>query len=172
MRRWHDGTGMGPVWQAIIFLGGIIPALLSVTGIIIWWRSRGARARAQDYRQNGAALQAADVLALQERRLERLAQLAVGECGGPALHARILEPVEVRLVERAPDGKDVAERPVGAGGIEHEGDVAWVCERCADDFEKYHDDAKRDVLERIEINFKFYRDELKCARIEAATKAH
>ena len=25
MRRWHDGTGMGPVWQVIIFLGGIIP---------------------------------------------------------------------------------------------------------------------------------------------------
>ena len=28
-RRWHDGTGMGPVWQTIIFLGGIIPAILS-----------------------------------------------------------------------------------------------------------------------------------------------
>jgi uncharacterized iron-regulated membrane protein len=45
MRRWHDGTGMGPVWQAIIFLGGIAPALLAITGIIMWLRSRGWRAR-------------------------------------------------------------------------------------------------------------------------------
>jgi uncharacterized iron-regulated membrane protein len=40
MRRLHDGTGMGPVWQAIIFVGGIIPALLAVTGIMMWLRSR------------------------------------------------------------------------------------------------------------------------------------
>lgn len=53
--------------------------------------------------------------------------------------------------------------------IEHEGDVAWVCSRCADDFEKYHDDAKRDVLDRIEVHFQFWRNELKAARIEAAT---
>ncbi len=45
MRRWHDGTGMGPIWQAIIFLGGIAPALLAITGIIMWLRSRGWRAR-------------------------------------------------------------------------------------------------------------------------------
>jgi uncharacterized iron-regulated membrane protein len=43
MRRWHDGTQMGPIWQTLIFLGGIIPALLSVTGIIIWWRARVRR---------------------------------------------------------------------------------------------------------------------------------
>ncbi|HTM95700.1 MAG TPA: PepSY-associated TM helix domain-containing protein [Croceibacterium sp.] len=43
MRRWHDGTDMGPVWQTVIFLGGIIPALLSITGIIIWWRARSKR---------------------------------------------------------------------------------------------------------------------------------
>lgn len=54
MRRWHDGTGMGPVFQTIIFLGGIIPALLSVTGIIIWWRARKARARASAYRRTAA----------------------------------------------------------------------------------------------------------------------
>jgi hypothetical protein len=47
MRRWHDGTDMGMLWQVIIFAGGIIPALLSVTGIIIWWRARSARRRAQ-----------------------------------------------------------------------------------------------------------------------------
>lgn len=51
MRRWHDGTGMGPVFQIIIFLGGIIPALLSITGIIIWWRARKPRARVTAYRR-------------------------------------------------------------------------------------------------------------------------
>ena len=40
-RRWHDGTGMGPVWQIIIFIGGIIPAILAITGLVMWWRSRG-----------------------------------------------------------------------------------------------------------------------------------
>lgn len=44
MRRLHDGTGMGAVWQVIIFLGGIVPALLGVTGIIMWLRTRGWRA--------------------------------------------------------------------------------------------------------------------------------
>lgn len=47
MRRWHDGTDMGIVWQVVIFVGGIIPALLSVTGIIIWWRARQARRRSK-----------------------------------------------------------------------------------------------------------------------------
>jgi uncharacterized iron-regulated membrane protein len=47
MRRWHDGTGMGFPWQVIIFLGGIIPAALSVTGILMWWRARQWRRRAQ-----------------------------------------------------------------------------------------------------------------------------
>jgi len=50
-RRLHDGTGMGLVWQVIIFLGGIAPALLGVTGIIMWlrtrtWRNAVARRRA------------------------------------------------------------------------------------------------------------------------------
>jgi uncharacterized iron-regulated membrane protein len=58
MRRWHDGTGMGPVWQTIIFLGGIIPALLSITGIIIWWRARNPRQKAKD-RQRLAQLEQA-----------------------------------------------------------------------------------------------------------------
>jgi len=44
----HDGTGMGPVWRAIIFLGGIVPALLSATGIIIWLRSRRPLQKARD----------------------------------------------------------------------------------------------------------------------------
>lgn len=50
MRRWHDGTGMGPVWQTVIFLGGIIPAVLAVTGLTMWvnsrrWRKRPRRGR-------------------------------------------------------------------------------------------------------------------------------
>jgi len=44
MRRLHDGTGMGFVWQLLIFLGGVIPAVLAVTGIIMWWRARGWKA--------------------------------------------------------------------------------------------------------------------------------
>ena len=44
MRRIHDGDGMGPVWQAIIFLAGLIPAGLAVTGVIMWWRARRWRA--------------------------------------------------------------------------------------------------------------------------------
>jgi uncharacterized iron-regulated membrane protein len=45
MRRWHDGTGMGPVWQAVIFLGGVIPAVLAVTGVTMWTGSRKWRRR-------------------------------------------------------------------------------------------------------------------------------
>jgi len=55
MRRWHDGTGMGPVWQIVIFVGGLIPALLSITGIIIWWRARAPRQKAKDYRRLAGA---------------------------------------------------------------------------------------------------------------------
>ena len=44
MRRLHDGTGMGLIWQIVIFIGGIIPAALAVTGLVMWWRSRGWKA--------------------------------------------------------------------------------------------------------------------------------
>jgi len=43
-RRLHDGTGMGLVFQLIIFLGGIAPAVLGITGIIMWLRTRIWRA--------------------------------------------------------------------------------------------------------------------------------
>lgn len=46
MRRLHDGTGMGWLWQAVIFAGGILPALLAVTGVLMWLRSRRWRTRA------------------------------------------------------------------------------------------------------------------------------
>ena len=45
MRRIHDGTGMPVLWQIVIFMGGILPALLAVTGILMWLRMRRRRAR-------------------------------------------------------------------------------------------------------------------------------
>ena len=53
MRRLHDGTGMGFVWQAV-FVGGLIPAALAVTGIVMWLRSRGWRAKLKRRRRSGA----------------------------------------------------------------------------------------------------------------------
>lgn len=50
MRRIHDGSGMGPLWQTIIFIGGLIPAGLAVTGIIMWWRARQWRAKRREIR--------------------------------------------------------------------------------------------------------------------------
>ncbi|TPG13159.1 PepSY-associated TM helix domain-containing protein [Sphingomonas oligophenolica] len=44
MRRIHDGTGMGAAWQTVIVVGGILPAVLAMTGVIMWWRNRGWRA--------------------------------------------------------------------------------------------------------------------------------
>jgi uncharacterized iron-regulated membrane protein len=55
MRRVHDGTGMGLVWQVIIFLGGLLPAALAVTGVIMWWRARDWRAELAARRDAAAA---------------------------------------------------------------------------------------------------------------------
>ena len=43
MRRIHDGTDLGVVWRVIIALAGLAPALLGVTGIVMWLRRRAAR---------------------------------------------------------------------------------------------------------------------------------
>ena len=45
MRRVHDGNEMGIVWQLIIFAGGLAPAVLGVTGVVMWLR-RQARQKA------------------------------------------------------------------------------------------------------------------------------
>jgi uncharacterized iron-regulated membrane protein len=45
MRRIHDGTGMPLWWQILVFLGGLLPAILAVTGVIMWWRARKWRAK-------------------------------------------------------------------------------------------------------------------------------
>jgi hypothetical protein len=59
MRRLHDGTGMGPVWQTIIFLGGILPAALAVTGIIMWARARKWRGDLAERQKVRRAVEAA-----------------------------------------------------------------------------------------------------------------
>jgi len=60
MRQIHDGTGMPLLWQMIIFVGGILPALLALTGILMWLRMRRRRER---HRTSMAALAEADALA-------------------------------------------------------------------------------------------------------------
>jgi len=60
MRRIHDGTGMPVVWQIIIFIGGILPAILAVTGILMWLRMRRRRAK---HRRSAAAFAEAEALA-------------------------------------------------------------------------------------------------------------
>lgn len=60
MRRIHDGTGMGTAWQIIIFVGGILPAALAVTGILMWLRMRRRRGK---HRRSAAAMAEAEALA-------------------------------------------------------------------------------------------------------------
>ena len=43
MRRIHDGADMGIVWQTLVFLGGLAPAVLSITGLVMWLRRRARR---------------------------------------------------------------------------------------------------------------------------------
>jgi uncharacterized iron-regulated membrane protein len=45
-RNLHDGEGMSLVWQVIIFLAGLMPTILGVTGIWMWLRMRRIRQRA------------------------------------------------------------------------------------------------------------------------------
>lgn len=40
MRQLHDGGGMHPLWQALIAVAGVAPALLGVTGIVLWLKRR------------------------------------------------------------------------------------------------------------------------------------
>lgn len=42
-RKFHDGTDMGVVWQTVIFLGGLAPTVLSLTGLVMWLRRRARR---------------------------------------------------------------------------------------------------------------------------------
>lgn len=58
MRQLHEGSIGGPVWQVIVFLGGLIPAGLAITGVIMWWRARGWK---RDLARRQAAKAAATV---------------------------------------------------------------------------------------------------------------
>lgn len=40
MRQVHDGDDAGPLWRAIIALTGLAPALLGVTGTVLWLQRR------------------------------------------------------------------------------------------------------------------------------------
>ncbi|HVW74129.1 MAG TPA: PepSY-associated TM helix domain-containing protein [Rhizomicrobium sp.] len=39
MRPVHQGS-LGPVWQFLVFLSGLVPSLFIVTGLIMWWKKR------------------------------------------------------------------------------------------------------------------------------------
>jgi uncharacterized iron-regulated membrane protein len=42
--RWlHEGSHAGEIWRFIVFLSGVIPAVLGVTGILVWLRQRRQR---------------------------------------------------------------------------------------------------------------------------------
>ena len=56
--RWiHDGSRGGIAWQVIVFLCGLFPTVLAITGVMIWLQRRGRRAalRATAIPQLGAA---------------------------------------------------------------------------------------------------------------------
>jgi uncharacterized iron-regulated membrane protein len=42
IRRIHEGSHAGPVWQIAVFLCGIFPTVFVITGVMIWLRSRSA----------------------------------------------------------------------------------------------------------------------------------
>lgn len=43
--RWlHEGSHSGEVWRFLVFMSGIMPAVLGVTGILVWLRQRRQRA--------------------------------------------------------------------------------------------------------------------------------
>jgi uncharacterized iron-regulated membrane protein len=52
MRRIHDGTDLG-VWRPVIFLAGIAPAVLGVTGLVMWLRRRARRLALQELQAAG-----------------------------------------------------------------------------------------------------------------------
>jgi uncharacterized iron-regulated membrane protein len=43
IRAIHEGSRGGPVWQAVVFLTGVFPAVFAVTGLLMWLRGRSSR---------------------------------------------------------------------------------------------------------------------------------
>lgn len=44
MRRVHEGRSHGPVWTALAALCGVLPTLLTITGVLMWLRKRRNKA--------------------------------------------------------------------------------------------------------------------------------
>src|SRR5579883_2190570 len=65
-------------------------------------------------------LERSDVLPKTEGRLDKLAELAVGEGGDTAVFERVLVPEEVRLIAGPTDTQGIGERVQLAGGVDHE----------------------------------------------------
>ena len=42
-RPMHDGQGLGPIWEFLVFLAGLVPLLFVVTGTIMWLKKRKRR---------------------------------------------------------------------------------------------------------------------------------
>jgi len=47
MRTVHDGVGTPFIWQLIVFLGGVAPAVLALTGVVMWARNQLRKLRAR-----------------------------------------------------------------------------------------------------------------------------
>lgn len=60
MERIHEGGDMPLWWQVIIFVSGILPGILAVTGILMWLRMRRRRDR---NRRSAAAMAESEALA-------------------------------------------------------------------------------------------------------------
>jgi uncharacterized iron-regulated membrane protein len=41
----HEGSAFGIIWPFLVFLGGLLPSLLMVTGLTMWLRTRRRRVR-------------------------------------------------------------------------------------------------------------------------------
>ena len=39
----HFGVGLGWFWTVLVFLSGLLPLLLAVSGLTVWWKKRKAR---------------------------------------------------------------------------------------------------------------------------------
>ena len=36
----HFGVGLGLLWKVLVFLSGLLPLLLAITGLTVWWKKR------------------------------------------------------------------------------------------------------------------------------------
>jgi uncharacterized iron-regulated membrane protein len=60
MRWLHEGSHTGVIWRFVVFLTGIFPIVLGVTGVMMWLRDRRRRRLAVGGTQNAGKLQAAE----------------------------------------------------------------------------------------------------------------